>query len=110
MPTVSAQPSATIWRGGPQRPIVASSLSGYLSISAVLMAGLAAIAVLSVSTRFNDPDLWFHLRLGQIVWSTHSIPSTDTLSFSAYGHPWTAHEWLAQWSIYGAYHLGGNTG
>jgi hypothetical protein len=80
------------------------------SFPAVLIAGLAVVAVLTVSNRFNDPDLWFHLKLGQIVWTTHCIPSTDTFSFTAYGHAWTAHEWLAELSIYAAYRMGGYSG
>jgi hypothetical protein len=81
-----------------------------LSFRVMVAVGLATICVLTVSHRFNDPDLWYHLRLGQIVWTTHAIPTTDTLSHTAYGHPWTAHEWLAQLAIYGAYLAGGQTG
>src|SRR5215208_5889761 len=81
-----------------------------LPFSSVLMAGLVAIAFLTVSTRFHDPDLWFHLRLGELIWSTHTIPATETLSSTAYGHPWTAHEWLAQVSIYATYRTGGDAG
>src|SRR5204863_5669970 len=76
----------------------------------MLAVGLAVVAACTVSNRFNDPDLWFHLKLGQVVWSTHSIPSTDTFSFTAYGHPWIAHEWLAEVSIYLAYQWGGYAG
>ena len=84
--------------------------SRMFSFPAVLIAGLAVVAVLTVSNRFNDPDLWFHLKLGQVVWTTHAIPSTDTFSFTAYGHAWTAHEWLAELSIYAAYRMGGYSG
>ena len=85
-------------------------IRGLLSFRVMLALGLAVITVLTVSNRFNDPDLWWHLKLGQIVWNTHSIPSTDMLSYTAYGHAYTAHEWLAQLSIYGAYRLCGYTG
>jgi hypothetical protein len=80
------------------------------SFPVMLAFGLALITTLTVSTRFNDPDLWFHLKLGQVVWTTHSIPSTDTFSFTAQGHPWTAHEWLAELGIYAAYRVGGYSG
>jgi hypothetical protein len=76
----------------------------------MLAFGLAVITVCTVSNRFNDPDLWFHLKLGQVVWNTHSIPSTDTFSFTAYGHARTTHEWLAELGIYAVYHLGGYSG
>jgi hypothetical protein len=80
------------------------------SFRVLLGLGVAVIAALTVSVRFNDPDLWFHLKLGQVVWTTHSIPSTDTFSFTANGHTWIAHEWLAELSIYGAYLWGGYAG
>ncbi len=63
-----------------------------------------------VSPRFSDPDLWWHLKVGQIIWNTHAIPSTDTFSYTAQGHSWIAHEWLSQLSIYAALHFGGYTG
>jgi len=76
----------------------------------MLACGLIFITALTVFSRFNDPDLWWHLKVGEIVWNTHSIPSTDTFSHTTFGHSWTAHEWLAQLSIYGAYKFGGYTG
>jgi hypothetical protein len=76
----------------------------------LLAVGLAVVTVLTVSSRFNDPDLWFHMRLGRIIWESRSIPSTDLLSFTAFGHPWTAHEWLSELTIYAAYRLAGQTG
>lgn len=81
-----------------------------LSFPAVLAAGLVVVTVLTVSKRFDDPDLWWHLRMGQIIATTHTIPSTDLFSFTAQGHSWTAHEWLAQLSIYWAYVAGGYRG
>jgi hypothetical protein len=80
------------------------------SFRMMLAAGLAVVAVLTVSTRFHDPDMWFHMKLGQVVWETHTVPAADTFSFTAAGHPWIAHEWLAEVSIYLAYKWGGYTG
>src|SRR5215472_9249008 len=80
------------------------------SFPTLLAAGLVVVTVLTVSNRFNDPDLWWHLKLGQIIATTHAIPSTELFSHTAPGHPWTAHEWLAQLSMYCAYQAGGNTG
>src|SRR5215472_18161834 len=76
----------------------------------LLAAGLAVVTLLTVSNRLNDPDLWWHLKVGQIIASTHSIPTTELFSHTAQGHSWTAHEWLAQLSIYAAYEVAGNTG
>ena len=95
---------------GPHLSIWVRLVRVALSFRVVLATGLAVITFLTVSNRFNDPDLWWHLKLGQIVWNTHSIPSVDSFSYTAYGHTWAAHEWLAQLSIYSAYRLGGYTG
>src|SRR4051794_16211721 len=84
---------------------------GFLfSFRTMLAVGLVVVAVMTISNRFNDPDLWFHLKLGQIVWNTHSIPATDLFSFTAFGHAWTAHEWLAELAIYAVYQAGGYLG
>jgi len=81
-----------------------------VSFPAVLIAGLALVGVATVSKRFTDPDLWFHLKMGQIIWTTHSAPSTDLFSFTTQGHARAAHEWLAQAFIYWAYRMGGYSG
>jgi hypothetical protein len=76
-----------------------------------MLAGmLALLAVLTVRSRFNDPDMWWHLKTGEIIWNTHSIPRVDNFSYTVAGHPWIAQEWLSQLTIYGAYHSGGYTG
>lgn len=54
----------------------------------------------------TDPDFWWHLRTGQLITQTHAIPLTDPFSFSNFGKPWVAHEWLSELLMYGLYHLG----
>ncbi|HEY7306976.1 MAG TPA: hypothetical protein VH601_22810 [Bryobacteraceae bacterium] len=71
---------------------------------------LIVLMAFTVRPRFGDPDLWWHLKTGEIIWNTHSIPRVDVFSFTAQGHPWIAQEWLSQVAIYGAWKLGGNTG
>src|SRR5215469_11983725 len=80
------------------------------SFPVMLACVLSVLAVLTVRSRFNDPDLWWHLKVGEIIWNTHKIPSIDLFSFTTNHHPWTAHEWLSQLAIFGAYHAGGYTG
>ena len=77
----------------------------------VAIAGvLSALAVLAARGRFSDPDLWWHLKTGQFIWNNHQIPTTDHFSFTAAGHAWIPHEWLAQFAIFTAWRIGGNTG
>ena len=68
-----------------------------LAFPAVLMVGLIVVTVFTIANRFNDPDLWWHLKVGETIWNTRSIPSADAYSFTVHGHPWMDHEWLAQW-------------
>jgi hypothetical protein len=43
----------------------------------------------------TDPDLWWHLRTGELIVETGHVPQVDPFSFTRSGHPWLAHEWLS---------------
>jgi hypothetical protein len=88
----------------------AAVLRAAFSFPAMLCLALAALTVLTVRGRFNDPDLWWHLKVGEIIWTTHAIPHADQFSFTAANHAWIAHEWLSEAIIYAAYRAGGYTG
>ena len=49
---------------------------------------------------FTDPDFWWHLRTGQFIVETGSIPKADPFSFTAAGSHWIAHEWLSDLLMY----------
>ena len=87
-----------------------SSLAAIFSFPVALALALAALTVLTVRGRFADPDLWWHLKTGELIWTTHHIPSTDVFSYTAAGHPWVAHEWLSEALMYGVYQAAGFTG
>lgn len=80
------------------------------SFQVMLGSLLVVLAVLTVRARFNDPDMWWHLKTGQIIWTTRTIPTTDLFSYTTNHHSWIPHEWLSQVLIYGAYRLGGYPG
>src|SRR5690242_21267506 len=80
------------------------------SFSGMLAGLMGALAVLTVRSRFDDPDMWWHLKTGQIIWDTHTIPVTDIFSYTTGHHAWVPHEWLSQLLVYGAYRLGGYSG
>jgi hypothetical protein len=44
----------------------------------------------------NDADTGWHIRTGQYILKTLSIPRCDIFSFITPPIPWTAHEWLAE--------------
>jgi hypothetical protein len=77
----------------------------------VMLAGLLLVlAVLTVRSRFDDPDTWWHLKTGEIIWTTHTIPTTDLFSYTTNHHAWIPHEWLSQTLIYAAYKFAGYPG
>jgi hypothetical protein len=41
-----------------------------------------------------DPDVWWHIKVGQAILATHHWPTADTYSFTAPGTPWMAYEWV----------------
>jgi hypothetical protein len=71
---------------------------------------LAVLACLTVRGRFDDPDMWWHLKMGEVIWTTHTIPTTDLFSYTTNHHAYIAHEWLGEVTIYAAYKLGGYPG
>jgi hypothetical protein len=71
---------------------------------------LIVLAVATVRARFDDPDMWWHLKTGEVIWNTHTIPATDLFSYTTNHHAWVDHEWLSQFILYGTYKLGGYTG
>ncbi|MFI5312738.1 MAG: hypothetical protein ACHQ06_01085 [Candidatus Dormibacteria bacterium] len=58
----------------------------------------------------SDPDLWWHLRLGQWIVDNHAVPHTEFFSYTANGAPLVAHEWLSEllfWAVHSAVGLAG---
>ncbi len=54
-----------------------------------------------------DPDFWWHLRTGQLIEQTRSIPKIDLFSYTASGKQWLTHEWLSEYIIYNFFRIGG---
>jgi hypothetical protein len=69
----------------------------------ILGVGLFALAARNVT----DPDVWWHLRTGQLIVQNHRIFHADPYSFTRAGQPWIDHEWLSQILIFGLYQLAG---
>lgn len=94
-----------------ERPRRASALLRVLfSFRVVRVALLVMLTVLTVRSRFNNADTWWHLKLGEVMWKTHALPRTDAFSFTTNNYPYIPHEWLSQLTIYAAYHFGGYSG
>lgn len=56
--------------------------------------------VLPASGRIRDPDIWWHIKTGELILANRSVPTADPFSFTALGQPWTTHEWLSEVILY----------
>jgi hypothetical protein len=76
-----------------------------------MLAGLLAVlAVLTVRARFGDSDMWWHLKMGEIIWTTHTIPLADVFSYTTNHQSSIPQEWLSQVAIYAAWKWAGFSG
>lgn len=66
--------------------------SSHVAFAAVLCLGLLAMTAKPAV----DPDLWWHLRTGQLIAETGHVPNVDPFSFTRAGAGWVAHEWLSE--------------
>ncbi len=57
-----------------------------------------------------DNDLWGHVLFGRDILATGAVPRVDTYSYTAAGHAWCDHEWLAQVIMADAYTHAGSPG
>lgn len=57
--------------------------------------------------RPTDIDLWWHLKAGEIIANTGLVPAFDSFSYTAFGRPWVAHEWLWELGLYELMAVGG---
>ena len=74
-----------------------------------LWLGLPVFALLWKSFLFPLPflDFWWHLKIGEVIATTRSIPRIDLFFFTAAGQPFIVQNWLAELLYYGTYRFGG---
>lgn len=86
--------------------IVRNFLETRRVFAAVCFLGIFVLGIRNAT----DPDLWWHLRTGQLILQNHHIFRSDPFSVTRLGRPWIDHEWLSQILIYGLYKLAGWAG
>jgi len=60
---------------------------------------LAAVLILTGAVgldALSDPDVWWHIRLGDWIIAHHQIPAGELFAYTAFGNPLVAHEWLSE--------------
>lgn len=71
-----------------------------LSTRRLFFVILLLVLFILTTREVTDPDFWWHLKTGQYIFETASIPHTDIFSFTFAGREWITHEWLSEVSIY----------
>ncbi len=75
-------------------------------LGSLLVAGSYAIA----KDGLLDPDMWWHVAVGQRILATHAMPLSDAYSSTVSGTPWIAYEWLGEVAMGAAAAAGGLRG
>jgi hypothetical protein len=76
-----------------------------------LVISITFIALFAMAVRVAvDTDMYWHLRAGQYILETRSIPTADPFSWTALGTPWVNVHWLSQIVLYGTHVLLGLPG
>lgn len=81
-----------------------------ISFPVALAALLVAAAFVPLRDFVVDPDVWWHLKVGATLLSTHHWPTVDPYSFTAHGSPWIAYEWLGEVMLAAVQHAWGIRG
>jgi hypothetical protein len=72
----------------------------HLSARQLLIVVFFLIIFTGAARPITDPDFWWHLRTGQVLAETWSIPNADIFSSLHQGKEWVTHEWLSELLIY----------
>jgi len=73
------------------------------------MLGALLVAAVAITARaFTlDPDVWWHLKVGQGILATHHWPIADPYSFTAPGQHWLSYEWFGEVLLAATWRFGG---
>lgn len=78
-----------------------------MAISVVVLAAL--VGMISM-TKHHELDLWWHLKLGELVATNRAIPFQDSFSYTFAGQRQFTGEWLADLLFYGVFQSAGFLG
>jgi hypothetical protein len=80
-------------------------LTERLSARTLLLGGVMIVTLSLFIAGEQDPDFWWHVRIGRWMVDNARLPSTDIFTFTVPGHVWTDHEYLTEilmWFVYRA--------
>lgn len=85
------------------------ALQRIFSFPVVLGAALVVGIYVPLRAFAVDPDVWWHIKVGEGILASHRWPTADPYSFTAHGSPWIAYEWLGEVLLASVNRLGGLT-
>ena len=71
-------------------------LTERLSARTLLLGGVLIVILALFVGPEQDPDFWWHLRIGRWMVENGRLPSTDIFTFTVPAHVWTDHEYLTE--------------
>lgn len=78
---------------------IMQELRGLLRLRALQLLALSSLLTLMAALAFKghttvrDPDIWWHLKVGDWIVEHHTVPYTGIFSRTAATHPWVAYSW-----------------
>jgi hypothetical protein len=101
-----ATPAARFGGGARNRkPVIrSSSMAAWFSPDLALTVAMVSVVYLiflfsGPTALFRDSDAGWHIRSGERILASGTLPHTDTFSFSKAGETWIAWEWLADVAV-----------
>lgn len=82
-----------------------------LSTTQKIFLGIFLVTIFAYCfNAFKEPDAFYHLKAGQVILESASIPKIDPFSFVSNGAEWIPHEWLSEILLFLSYKIGGYWG
>ena len=66
------------------------------SLHALTALAVFAFIFLIGFNKVWETDAWWHLRTGQLITETRTLPRTDVFSYTSEGKRWVHDEWLGE--------------
>jgi hypothetical protein len=82
-------------------------LTERLSAKTLLLGGVMIVILSLFTSGEQDPDFWWHIRIGRWMVDNGRLPSTDIFTFTVPTHAWTDHEYLTEILMWLAYNAAG---
>ncbi|HEY3194596.1 MAG TPA: hypothetical protein VGK42_05105, partial [Candidatus Dormibacteraeota bacterium] len=74
-----------------------------LSARTLLLGAVMIFSLVLFIAAVQDPDFWWHIRVGRWMAENGRLPSKDLFTFTVPDHVWTDHEYLTEllmWQVY----------